>query len=73
MSHLSTLIHRVKKRKRLGHDELLPKTVRNLREYVDHWEDYSADEYELAEKLYQENKEVLDDSERRPFPESSLE
>lgn len=69
MSHLSTLIHRVQKYDSRGHDGHMPKAVRNLREYVEAWEDYTEEEYELAKNLYQEHRSHLDAEEQEPFPQ----
>lgn len=72
MSHLSTIIHRVNKTLKRGHDQLLPKHVRNLREYVESWDDFSEEEYEVAEELYNEHRSVLDPEEQEPFPEPEV-
>lgn len=72
MSHLATICHRVEKTVRRNHNQLLPKHVRNLREYVENWGDFNESEYEKAEKLYNDHREVLDAEEQMPFPDPGV-
>jgi hypothetical protein len=61
MSHLSTIIHRVKRRldevykgdvKRAAQDSLWRQSIRNLREYQESWTDQTEEEITEANRLY---------------------
>jgi len=61
MSHLSTIINRVKNRleevykgdpKKAGKDSLFRQAVNNLSEYIESWDDFTEEEQEEADMLY---------------------
>jgi hypothetical protein len=81
MSHLSTLIERVNLAEERGwfenperHQEYVRKRVRNLREYVEQWNDYSELELVLALQQYKRHKDVLKPEEKlQPFEKAVAE
>lgn len=61
MSHLSTIIERVKKQADLQNEENLKKNVENIKDYIEAWNDYTERELIEAYDLWHKYGPRLDD------------
>ena len=63
MSHLSTIMSRVHRMAEQDGDKkknsLMTQSVRNLKEYIEYWDDYTQEEEKEAMKLYNIWKHIL--------------
>lgn len=67
MSHLSTIIQRVRKQADLQNEENLKKNVENIRDYIEAWNNYSEEELIEAYSLYHKYGPRLQDFEELPL------
>jgi len=70
MSHLSTIIDRVKKQANLQNEENLKKNVGKLRDYIEVWNDYTESELIEAYDLWHKYGPRLDDYGEFPLDNS---
>ena len=70
MSHLSTIIQRVKKQADLENEENLKENVENIKDYIEAWNDYTEEELIEAYSLWHKYGPRLDDYGELPLDNS---
>lgn len=73
MSHLSTILNRIKRKKEqfrhnptgLATDPLFLRLIRNTQEYQAMWTDYTGEEADTANKLWERYKQYLKPEEQK--------